>query len=122
MNPKEPEFAKTRRCLQAEILAFMESYSREAGVNQIRHGCRLAGTAHPRTLIGHDLALDWCFQDPQEPTHAEEVGIRIRHENWDPKVTVWSTHSMMESFRGDHLTDEIKNKLMDCVDKTITQS
>lgn len=122
MNPKEPEFAQKRRRLQKEILAFVEGYVQEAGVKLTGSGSRLAGTVDPKTLADHDVALDWGFEDLQEPAHTEELGVRIRHEQWEPKVTVWSTRSIMESFSCDRLTDEVKNKLMDCIDKTITQT
>jgi hypothetical protein len=118
---KEIAFAKMRRQLQKEIAEFVEAYAKEAEVEAIEFSSSCAGTCHPHTLQGHDLAFDFCFQDRKVPEQTEVVGIRIRHENWQPKITVWGRRSMMESFFSDKLTDTVKNKIMDCIDKTITQ-
>jgi len=119
---QEVEFAKKRRALQNEIDLFVQDYIKEAGVEQIGGGGFCAGTCHPHTLEGHDLAFQYHLQDPQIPEHKELVEIRIRQEKWQPKLTIWGRKSMMESFLCDQLTDEVKSKIMDCIDKTITQS
>jgi len=119
---KEIEFSKKRRRLQDEIIAFVQDYLKEAGVDTIGESHMCAGVCHPHTLEGHDLAFEYRMRDPKVPEHTEVVGIRIRHENWQPKITVWGRRSMMESFLCDRLTEEVKNKIMDCIDKTITQA
>lgn len=119
---KEIQFAKIRYRLQDEIIKFVEAYVKEAEVDVIEavHSC--AGVCLPQTLEGHDLSFEYHLQDPKIPQHTEIIGIRIRHENWQPKITVWGRKSMMESFLCDSLTDAVKNKIMDCIDQTITQA
>jgi len=119
---KEIEFSKKRRRLQEEITAFVRDYLKEAEIDTIEESHMCAGTCQPHTLEGHDLASEYHLQDPQIPKHTEVFGIRIRHENWQPKVTVWGQSSMMESFLCDNLTEDVKNKIRDCIDKTITQT
>jgi len=116
------QFGKTRQELVSAIASFVEQYVKDAGVEVIRHHCGLAGTVQPHTLQGHDMACEFVLRDPEIPDHTQFVGIRIRHVNWQPVITIWGDRSAMEDFTCASLTEAVKNKLMDCIDKTITQA
>ena len=118
---KEIEFSQKRHHLQHEIIVFVGAYVKEAEIEIVERSCMCAGICHPNTLEGHDIALEYHLQDSKIPKQSEVIGIRIRHEHWRPKITIWGRKSMMESFLCDDLSEEVKNKLMDCIDKTITQ-
>lgn len=121
-SPEEILFAQTRYKLQDDIIAFVESYFMEAEVRIVGRSIGPAGRMLGHTLQGHDFSLEYDLEDSQNAHHKEHLGIRIRHENWKPKITIWAQRSMMETFFSDQLTEVIKEKIRDCIDKTITQS
>lgn len=121
-TPEEILFGETRQKLKNDIDAFVQSYAEEAEVKIVGLSIGLAGSVLGHTLQGHDFSLEYDLEDSQNDLHKELLGIRIRHENWKPKVTIWARKNMMETFFSDQLTEAIKEKLRDCIDKTITQT
>jgi len=120
--PEEILFANIRQKLKDDIHAFVQSYAEEAEVKIVGLSAALSGSILGHTLQGHDISLEYDLEDSQNDLHKEFLGIRIRHENWKPKVTIWARMSMMETFFSDQLTEVIKEKLRACIDKTITQA
>ena len=121
-TPEEIQFARIRHKLKDDIHAFVEEYVVEAEVKVVGQFCGLAGTTLGHTLKGHDMALEYDLVDSQNDRYKELLGIRIRQDDWKAKVTIWARKSMMETFVSDQLTEVIKEKLRDCIDKTITQA
>ncbi len=119
---EEIQFAKTRQKLKDDINAFVQSYVEEAEVKIMGVFAALSGSVLGHTLQGHDMNLEYELEDSQNDFHKELLGIRIRHENWKPKVTIWARKSMMETFFADQLTEVLKEKLRECIDKTITRA
>lgn len=122
--PSEAEihFSKIRHKLKDEIHDFVQNYAKKAEVTFIGLSIGLAGSVLGHTLQGHDVAFEYNLADSKDEARTEFLGIRIRHEAWKPKVTIWGSRSMMESFFAEELTEAMKEKIRDCVDKTITQA
>jgi len=115
----EIDFAKARRALAEAIGPFVTSYADEAKLEIRAGGASLVGSILPHTLQGQDMSFEYELfpKDPNIEAAGERLGIRIRSDNWKTKLTVWSTRTMMESFVVQELTDKVKDKIRDCMDK-----
>jgi len=121
MNPLEKQCTEAWHIGKNELDKWIRDYCGQTRVAIRRVNCGLAGTIQGHTCKGHDVALEYFLSPDDSDSKGEWLCIRFRQKDFQPFLTVWSSHSQMCDFNTLSLNEGLKEFLMKCIDKALAQ-
>lgn len=121
MNPLEKQCAEAWRQGKDDLDKWIRNYCGQSRIAIRSVNCGLAGTIQSHTCNGHDIALEYLMTPDDSDSKGEWLCIRFRQKDFQPFLTVWSSHSQMRDFESLALNQELQAFLMECIDKALAQ-
>ena len=119
-NPKEKACADAWHRIQNELDAIVRRVCDEAAIEIQGIECNLAGHPLGHTIVNHEIHLGYQLGSPDPAcTRSNRVGIRIRQNDFDPFVTIWSTKTMMKDFRNIEDLDPLEEEIVTAIHATL---